>query len=102
MREQDNKSFLIARAISVDNVGGKLSIKDICLLNLNMELGETVAQVEIYNRLMYVVLPLLKEVRIYDLRENECPLMLSLNVHTCPWGYFAPQSVHFNRGEQYL
>lgn len=66
--EQDSKGLLISRDISVDNMGGKLIIKDICELNLDMELGETVAQVEIYNRLMYVVLPLLKEVRIYDLR----------------------------------
>lgn len=68
VREQDSKGLLISRAISIDNMGGKLSIKDICSVNLNMELGEIVAQVEIYNRLMYVVLPLLKEVRIYDLR----------------------------------
>lgn len=42
-------------------------------------------------------MPFRKEVRIYDLRQEECPNVLNLNTATCPWGYFAPQSIHFNR-----
>jgi hypothetical protein len=101
VREKDDKGRLTSRALSVDNVGGTLGIHEICELQLDATQGEAVAQVEIYNRLMYVVLPLLKEVRIYDLREEGCPLLLTLNVRTCPWGYFAPQSLHFNRAEPY-
>jgi len=37
---------------------------------------------------------------MYDLHQKGCPNILNLNIYTCPWGYFAPQSIHFNKASK--
>lgn len=58
-----------------------------------------ITQVEIYDSLLYLVMPFRKEIQVYDLRVEKCPNVLNLNTGSCRWGYFAPQSIHFNRGK---
>lgn len=47
-------------------------------------------------------MPLRKEVRIYSLTDNSCPLLLSLTPSSFPGTYFAPRSLHVDLQSPHL
>ena len=42
-------------------------------------------------------MPWVKEIRIYDLGDKDCPFRTTLNIHSFPKQYFSPREIFFDK-----
>ena len=69
-----------------------------CTINIPNYLKEytNITQIDINNGLLYVVMPFVKEIRIYDIGDKDCPNVATLGVRSFKGDYFSPREIFFD------